>query len=272
MLLDYEVFEQALSLFHHYSRQNDETVRQMEANGLLPPIHRHDFSVLDIGAGQGYLPRLMQKYAGTLVLLEPSPCCVQVLKQHFAHVYPCKWEEAALRRLREDYPSGFDLITMSHMLYHLDGIEDIRSKIRMALTLLKLGGNLAIVIIQPSAPTARIGTSFFEAEGFSDIARTNKELHACCHSHDFYRQLSDGQTDVSIIQVYSPLHQVRSREDLIGLFRMALINPLLETPCDIAKLDAFIVDFLDAQHPRLTYPATIPSYDNLIVLRKRGAD
>lgn len=272
MAVDYEVFEQALDLFHHYSRQNVETVRQMQAMGLLPTGHRHDFSVLDIGAGQGHLPGLMQDHVGTLVLLEPNPRCVHVLQRRFAMVYPCRWEAAARERLRQDYPQGFDLITMSHMLYHFDGIDDIREKIRMALTLLKPSGHLVIVIIQPFAPTARIGVSFQEAEGLHEIAATNKDLHASCHGPDFYQHVAGEQADVDIVSVDAPLYQVQSREDLIGLLRMALLNPLSEAPCDIPKLDAFIAGFLDAEHPRLAYPATIPSRDNLIVLRKGLAD
>ena len=79
MPLDYEVFEQALTLFHRYSLQNSEAVRQMQAKGVLPTARRHGFSVFDIGAGQGCLPGLMQKFADTLVLLEPNPRCIEVL-------------------------------------------------------------------------------------------------------------------------------------------------------------------------------------------------
>jgi 2-polyprenyl-3-methyl-5-hydroxy-6-metoxy-1,4-benzoquinol methylase len=271
MLLDDDVFEQALTLFHHYSLQNDEAVRQMHDKGILPTAHRIAFSVLDIGAGQGCLPGLMQQYADTLVLLEPNPRCVQVLQQQFDPVYPYPWGNFALHRLRSDYPKGFDLITMSHMIYHFHGIDDIRKKIRMALTLLKPEGHLAIIINQPSAPTARIGIAFQLAEDRFDEAATNQDLHTFCHESHFYRELSGGHGDVAVYPVNSPISQVKSREDMITLFRMPLLNPLSKSPCDTDRLDSFISHYLDSTYPSLAYPATIPSYDDLIIIRKVSA-
>lgn len=269
MPLDFVVFEEALSLFHHYSLQNDEAVRLMQDKGILPANPRNDFSVLDIGAGQGYLPGLMQRYAGTMVVLEPNSRCVEVLRQHFDHVYPCQWDEHALHRLRSDYPQGFELITMSHMLYHFNGIDDIRRKIRMALTLLKPEGCLAIFINHPSAPTARVGTAFQMAEGRLDEAATNQDIHTFCHRLDFFQELSGKRADVSITPVNSPFYEVKSREDLIILFRMALLNPLSKAPCDTDKLDRFIARYVDSEFPSLTFPATIPSYDDLIIIRNK---
>ncbi len=267
MLLDYEVFEQALTLFHHYSRQNSETVRQMQAKGILPTTRRRGFAVLDIGAGQGHLPSLMQPYADTLVLLEPNRRCVEVLQQAFPHVYPCPWGASALERLHRDYPQGFDLITMSHMLYHFDGLDDIRDKVRMALTLLKPGGQLVIVLNQPSAPMALIGIAFQVATGRQAEVATNQDLHAFCHTSRFYRDLAGQGTAVVIASIDTPLDRVPSRAALIALLRMCLINPLSESPCATDELDAFISEFLDSHYPRLTYPATLPSRDELIVIR-----
>lgn len=267
MLLDYEVFEQALTLFHHYSRQNGETIRQMQVKGLLPATRRRGFAVLDIGAGQGHLPSLMQAYADTLVLLEPNRRCVEVLQQSFTHVYSCPWDNDALGRLHRDYPQGFDLITMSHMLYHFDGLDDIRDKVRMALTLRKPSGQLAIVLNQPSAPMAQIGIAFQIATGRQAEAETNQDLHAFCHTARFYQDLAGQGTEVAIAPIDTPLDQVQSRAELIALLRMCLLNPLSEAPCVTDTLDAFVGEFLDTQYPRLTYPATIPSQDELIFIR-----
>jgi SAM-dependent methyltransferase len=271
MCLDYDVFEQALSLFHAYSLQNDEAVNELLRRGILPATPRSDFSVLDIGSGQGYLPGLMQRFVSTLVLVEPNPRCVQRLQEQFECVYPISWGDEALCRIRADHPQGFDLVTMSHMLYHFHGIDDIREKIRMALTLVTPGGHLAIVINQPQAPTARIGIGFQVAEGRLDEASTNDQLHAHCHDVRFYEALSSEHAGVAIYPLDTPLHEVPSREDLVTLFRMALLNPLSEAPCDTASLDRFIARYLDATYPALTYPATIPSVDDLIVIRTGGA-
>ena len=112
----------------------------------------------------GYLPSLMRQYADTLVLLEPNPRCAERLRRSFDTVHTCLWGEPALHRMLSNYSQGFDLITMSHVLYHFNGLNDIRDKIRMALALLKPQGHLAIVLNQPSAPMARIGIGFQLAE------------------------------------------------------------------------------------------------------------
>lgn len=269
--LDYDLFVQALDLFHRYSLQNDEAVRQMQQRGILPTAKRDDLSVLDIGAGQGHLPSLIERYTDKLVLLEPNPRCAQRLRERFPDVHQCLWGELALRQLSGAYPRGFDLITMSHVLYHFNGLEDIREKISMALNLLKLNGHLIIIINQESAPMARIGMEYQLANGRLDEWATNRDLHAFCHEPSFYQALSSGQADVGIYPIDSPLRQVDSREALITLFRMPLLNPLSEESSDTNEVDGFIADFLDSEYPALTYPATIPSHDDLIIIRLCGA-
>jgi SAM-dependent methyltransferase len=268
MQLDYEVFEQALTLFHRHSLQNSEAVRQLQDKGVLPVMYRTGFSILDIGAGQGHLPDLMRPYAEKLMVLEPNPRCCDVLAKKFTDVYACPWDASARYRVSTDHPQGFDLITLSHVLYHFNGLNDIRDKIRLALTLLKPGGHLAIILNQPSAPMALIGIGFQRAAGRRDEAATNLDLHACCHESRFYQALAGRQAEVTIYTIDTPLDRVPSREDLIVLFRMCLLNPLSAAPCDTIRLDAFISDCLDATYPALTYPATIPSQDDLVIIRK----
>ncbi len=271
MTLDYEAFEQALTLFHHYSLQNSEAVRQMQDKGVLPTAHRRGFSVFDIGAGQGCLPSLMRQYADTLVLLEPNPRCAEILRRSFDTVHTCLWGEPALHRMLNAYSQGFDLITMSHVLYHFNGLDDIREKIRMALALVKPQGNLAIVLNQPSAPMARIGIGFQLAERRLDEAKTNEDLHAVCHEARFFQELAGEQAAVAIYPITAPLYLVKSRDELIAIFRMCVLNPLSEAPCETDKLDSFIASFLDTKYPALTYPATIPSQDDLIIIRSSGS-
>jgi len=270
MPLDYEIFEQALTLFHRYSLQNSEAVRQMQHQGVLPRVRRSGFCILDLGAGQGHLPRLMQNYADTLVLLEPNPRCVEVLQHGFPNLYPCRWDASARERLHGDWPRGFDLITMSHMLYHFNGLDDIRAKIRMALSLLAPGGHLVIVINQPGAPMALIGIAFELAQGRLEESATNQDLHRCCHAPGFYQELAGRHAVVAIHPIDAPLRQVESRGDLIVLLRMCLLNPLSCAPCTTASLDRFIADYLDSCFPALRYPATIPSQDDLITIRRTG--
>ena len=155
------------------------------------------------------------------------------------------------------------------MLYHFNGLADIREKIRMALRLLKPEGSLVIVLNQPTAPMVLIGIGFELAEGRRDEAATNKDLHTFCHESRFYQELAGQQAAVVIDPIATPLHQVKNRRDLITLFRMCLLNPLSAAPCATAKLDGFITDYLDSHYPALTYPATIPSWDDLIIIRKR---
>ena len=267
MTLDYEVFEQALTLFHRYSLQNSHAVRQMQDKGVLPMAHRRGFSIFDIGAGQGYLSGLMRQYADTLVLLEPNPRCAEILRRSFDAVYTCLWGEPALHRMLTDYSQGFDLITMSHVLYHFNGLDDIREKIRMALALLKPRGHLAIVLNQPSAPMARIGIGFQLAERRLDEAKTNEDLHSACHESRFFKELAGEQAAVAIYPISAPLYLVKSREELITIFRMCLLNPLSKAPCATDKLDRFIASYIDTEYPELTYPATIPSQDDLIIIR-----
>lgn len=150
MTLDYEVFEQALTLFHHYSLQNSEAVRQMQDKGVLPKDHRRGFSIFE--------------------------------------------------------------------------------------------------------------------------AKTNEDLHAVCHESRFFQELAGEQAAVAIYPITAPLYLVRSREELIVIFRMCLLNPLSAAPCDTHKLDGFIASYLDTEYPGLTYPATIPSQDDLIMIRSPGRE
>lgn len=268
MQLDYEVFEQALTLFHRYSLQNSEAVRQLQDRGVLPIVYRAGFSILDIGAGQGHLPDLMRPYAERLMVLEPNPRCCDVLAKKFTDVYACPWSASARHRVFTDHPQGFDLVTLSHVLYHFNGRDDIREKIRLALTLVKPGGHLAIILNQPSAPMALIGIGFQRAAGRREEAATNLDLHACCHESRFYQALAGRQAEVAIYTIDTPLDRVPTREDLIVLFRMCLLNPLSAAPCDTIRLDAFISDYLDTTYPALSFPATIPSQDDLVIIQK----
>ena len=268
---EYAVFTEALDLFHRYSLQNDETVRALQGLGVLPAVHRPGFAVLDIGAGQGHLPDLMRGLTDTLVLVEPNPRCVEVLRARFPAVHAGPWGKGALRCLRADHPAGFDLITLSHMLYHLAGIADVRAKVRLALTLLKPGGALAVVLNRRDAPMSRIGIAFEVAEGRQAEAQTNRDLLACCHTPDFYRDLAGPGFAVSLQTIDTPLCAVPSRADLIGLLRMCLLDPLSAAPCATERVDRFIAGWLDANHPGLGYPASIPSHDDLVVLRRDGS-
>jgi SAM-dependent methyltransferase len=270
VLPDCRVFEQALALFHRHSLQNGETVRQLQARGLLPTARHAQFAVLDIGAGEGHLPRLMQPLVATLVALEPNPACAQRLRADFTDILECRWDEQAALRLRGRRPEGFDLVTMSHMLYHFDGLADIRDKIALALALLKPRASLAIVINRPSAPMARIGTAFQCVEGRFGEAGTNLELHGACHDPRFYRALSPAGASIAVDVIDTPLQKVPSRATLTALLRMPLLDPLSEGPCDTARLDRFIGAFLDAEYPDLAYPADIPSQDDLVVVTLAG--
>ncbi len=268
MALDTDVFEEALGLFHQYSLQNNETVSKLHLKGLLPETKRPGFSVLDIGAGQGHLPSLMRDYTDNLVVLEPNPRCVAALKQQFERVYPYRWEPFACKKIQQDFPEGFHLITMSHMLYHFKGLEDIQNKIKLAVSLLKPEGSLVIVLNKSSALMARIGISYQFAEGRLDEALVNQEIHQACHSKQFYEVISENLFPIEIETIETPLCNVPSRKDLVGLLRMCLINPLSQAPCQTEKIDTFISQYLDKTYTSLTFPATLASEDELIVLRR----
>ncbi|NTU98242.1 MAG: class I SAM-dependent methyltransferase [Chlorobiaceae bacterium] len=270
MVLDNEIFEQALTLFHRYSLQNDCLFEKMTELGILPKDRDPGLSVFDIGAGQGHLPDLIRPHVGKLILLEPNRRCVDVLSKRFEHIYPCPWNAEALERVRTDHPGGFDLVTMSHMLYHFQGIDDIHEKIMLSLSSVNAGGNLVIAVNQPSAPTSKAGVRFQMEEGRLDEFRTNHDLLDIVNDSGFFSELSDQGFDVSIYPLDTPLKGVSDREELVMLFRMPLLNPLSDSPCDLRKIDGFISDFIDSQFPDLCYPATIPSMDNMICFCNRG--
>ena len=270
MPLDRDVFETALTTFHRHSRQNDEFVRALLDIDILPASRNSDFAILDLGAGQGYLPSLLRDHAGVLAVLEPNASCVKALRQTFASVYAEAWDEPAFIRIARDHPHGFDLVSMSHMLYHFHGIDDIRAKIRLAMRLVKPSGVLAIVINQIDAPTARVGMSFLRANGFDAEFQTNQHLHAHCHDASFYADAFDGAVAVSIPTLDAPLANVPNRDELIVALRMPLLDPLSDAPCSLDRLDRHIAAFLDAAYPGLTYPATLPSRDDLILIRRKA--
>lgn len=265
-----ETFAEALALFHRYSLQNPRTIEAMQRAGALPTAFSTDFAALDIGAGEGRLPALFEPFVDTLVLVEPNPHCVERLRRRFREVHAEPWSELAMRRLRVAYPAGFDLVSMSHMIYHFGGIDDIRAKIALAFALVKRDGHLVIVINHPDAPTAEVGIAFQESEGRSSEARTNHDLHAFCHQAGFYQELLGREAEVGIHEIDTPLSGVPSREDLIRLLRMPLLDPGSTSECDTEKLDAFIGRYLDAKYPGLAYPAEVPSRDQLIDIRRRS--
>mgnify|MGYP006273181311 CR=1 FL=1 len=265
-----ETFAEALALFHRYSLQNPRTIETMQRVGALPSAFSPDFAALDIGAGEGRLPVLFEPLVDTLVLLEPNPHCVERLRHRFRDVHAEPWGELAMRRLRVEYRAGFDLVSMSHMIYHFDGIDDIRAKIALAFALVKTDGHLVIVINQPDALTAQVGIAFQESEGRSGEARTNRDLHTFCHQASFYQDALGPNAVIGIHTIDAPLVGVPGRADLIRLLRMPLLDPGATGECDTGQLDAFIGRYLDATHPGLAYPADIPSRDQLIVIRRQG--
>jgi 2-polyprenyl-3-methyl-5-hydroxy-6-metoxy-1,4-benzoquinol methylase len=265
---DYEAFEEALALFHEYSLQNDETLNQLQQHHLLPYARQEGFAVMDIGAGQGYLPSLMAPLTETMVLVEPNPRCVQSLQERFKKVYPNPWDRLIAANITHDYPAGFDLITMSHMLYHFKGLQDIREKICLAAALLKPGGTLAIILNTPSAPSAKVGVAYQQAMGRLDEALVNQEIHAHCLTKEFYTQLSDDIKSVEVYPIATPFSGVPDFETLVKLFRMSVLNPVSQAPFDEGSVDGFIRRYIQSVYPDLTYPATIDSHDKLILLKR----
>lgn len=263
-----EVFAEALALFHRYSLQNPRTIKAMQRVGALPKAFQADFAALDIGAGEGRLPALFEPLVDRLVLVEPNPHCVERLRRRFREVHAAPWSDLAMRELRVKHPEGFDLVSMSHMIYHFDGIDDIRAKIALAFALVRPNGHLVIVINQPDAPTAQVGIAFQEAEGRAAEAATNHELHLACHGASFYEDLLGPDAAVSIHDIDTPLLGVPGRDDLIRLLRMALLDPAAANDCDTERLDAFIGGYLDTAYPGLAYPADVPSRDQLIDIRR----
>lgn len=265
----WELFEPSLTLFHRYSIQNHELVRQLRGRGILPATRGGGFAALDIGAGQGLLPRLLAPLVDRLVLVEPNLRCVELLRRTFPEVHAALWDVPVCSRIHTAHPDGFALVTMSHMLYHLDGLEDVRAKVRLALALLRPGGHLAVVLNQRSAPPARIGIRFQELEGRGKESATNQGIHGTCHEPGFWTSLAGPGFDVELGPVDGSLHGVPDRAALVELFRMPLLDPLSEAPCDLARIDAFVASELDALLPDLSYPATIPISDDLVLLRRR---
>lgn len=270
MPLDRDIFEAALTTFHRYSRQNDAFVDALLDMGVLPPAPNPDFAVLDLGAGQGHLPALLRGRVGILAVLEPNAACVAKLRETFAPVYAAPWDEPACAGIARDYPHGFDLVSMSHMLYHFHGIDDIRAKVKLAMRLVKPGGALAIVVNQSDAPSARVGMSFLCANDFMAECQTNRQLHESCHDASFYARLFGDEAAISVRALDAPLADVPNRDELVAALRMPLLDPLSGAPCDAGRLDRHIAAFLDEAYPGLAYPATLPSRDDMILIRRKA--
>lgn len=262
------VFAEALAAFHRYSRQNPAAVATMQNIGALPTSRRTGSAALDIGAGEGSLPRLLAPCVDHLVLVEPNPCCVESLRGDFHDVRAEPWSERLASELRRTRPQGFDLVTMSHMIYHFAGIDDIRAKIALAYEQVGPDGYLVVVVNQPASLTAQLGNAFQMAEGRASEATTNRDLHATCHEARFYREVVGNDADIAIHGVDAPLQGVPNREALVRLLRMPLLDPGAAGGCDPARLDAFVADFLDQRFPGLPYPATLPDQDDLIAIRR----
>lgn len=269
-MLDYEVFEEALALFHQYSRQNGQTVVEMQRRLILPKNRQPGFGALDVGAGQGYLSSLMAPLVEQLVLVEPNPRCVQTLKAQFPKVYPQPWSLHTAETVRMEYPQGFNLVTMSHMLYHFADLDQVKKAIDLALGCVKPGGSLVIVLNTPSALMARIGVAYRQAVGRLDDAFVNQQIHAHCLSEPFYHQAFQSSCEeIEIQTVATPLCDVPNVGTLVELLRMCLLNPLSDAPFDESHVDGFIRQFVEDHYPGLSYPATLESLDKLIVLRRK---
>ncbi|MFO1414590.1 MAG: methyltransferase domain-containing protein [Burkholderiales bacterium] len=264
-----DAFGAALALFHRHSTQNPAAVAALQALGILPARACADLAILDIGAGEGRLPALLQPFARTLVLVEPNPGCVARLRRRWPAVRARPWDDATAQALQRAHPAGFDLVTMSHMLYHLDGLAGIRAGLRAALALVRPGGHLAVVVNQPSAPTVRAGVAFMRAQGRHAEAATNEALHRHCHDPGFYADVGAGTCDVTLVPVACPLRGVPSRTALVALLRMPLLDPRAARADDLPALDAWLAAWLDREYPGLAYPATLDGTDDLVAVRRR---
>ena len=108
-------------------------------------------SLLDIGTGTGYFPHFMQERGWHVSAIEKSPQARQFAKEHF------ELDVAAPEALNEFADKSFDVITLWHVMEHLEHLNETWETLKR---ILKDQGILIIAVPNPTS---------FDAEKYKEM-------------------------------------------------------------------------------------------------------
>lgn len=114
---------------------------------LIAPYLKKDFSLLDIGCGEGLFLQYVNKFVGSVAGLEPTKIYANYARETLQLDVQQGMIETA-----DFNTKNFDVITLFHVLEHLDNPNSAFDKIR---SWLKHGGFLVIEVPNIESPTAR---------------------------------------------------------------------------------------------------------------------
>ena len=116
-------------------------------------------SLLDIGTGTGYFPHFMQERGWHVSAIEKSPQARQFAKEHF------ELDVAAPEALNEFADKSFDVITLWHVMEHLEHLNETWETLKRILK------DQGILIIAVPNPTSFDAEKYKEMWGAYDVPR-----------------------------------------------------------------------------------------------------
>jgi SAM-dependent methyltransferase len=127
---------------------------------------QQDWSVLDIGAGEGLMAELMAPMAEKIVCVEPSPPRAEILRNYGYEVYESPW-------LETDLKEKFDLV-LSCRSFGVSAISQGQPEISSSLLKMNAAARKKAVIIIPELELFKLPVSELFPDGLS---RTPYLLH-----------------------------------------------------------------------------------------------
>lgn len=116
----------AMNAIYHQARRY---MLGRKARLVMKEAHRKTGRLLDIGTGTGYFANAMQQRHWTVEAVEKNQQARQFAHEHFdLDVKP----ESALRE--EFAPESFDVITLWHVMEHIESLNDTWARLRELLT------------------------------------------------------------------------------------------------------------------------------------------
>lgn len=114
-----------MNAIYHHVRQY---MLGRKARLVMKESHRKTGRILDIGTGTGYFAHTMQNKGWEVEAVEKSGQARNFAREHFGlNVRP----EAALKEL---VPGTFDVITLWHVMEHLEHLDETWELLRELLT------------------------------------------------------------------------------------------------------------------------------------------
>lgn len=120
-------------------------------NKILPKLsHRH--RLLDVGAGAGYISKILQSEFQETIAVEVNPELKAAYSQTNIKLYSCDF-------MKIDLEGKFDLVICSHVMYHLNKNE-MSAFINKLLSLVNTGGFCFITLMAPRGQSHKFHEEF----------------------------------------------------------------------------------------------------------------